>query len=85
MEVRERPRGPPECPAGIPRGPRGPSEGPIGAGRLSRKLGSSREALAEVREWSGGPPGGLGGVERPLKNPGGVVRASQRSGKGGPG
>ena len=33
-------------------------------GRPSRMSGSGREALPDVREWSGGPPGCLGVVGR---------------------
>ena len=29
--------------------------------------GSGRESLTDVREWSGGPPGCLGVVERPSR------------------
>ena len=35
-----------------------------------RMSGSSREALPDVREWSGGPPGGPGVVVRPFRRSG---------------
>ena len=41
-----------------------------GSGRVS--ISENKDALTEVQEWSGGPPGGPGLVERP----------SQRSGSG---
>ena len=51
------------------RGPHSCSGGPPGCpgvvGRPSWKSGSSREAIADFREWSGGHPGCPGGVGRP--------------------
>ena len=44
-------------------------------GRPSLRSGSGREAFLEVREWSGGPPEGLGVV-------GSGPEASRRSGSG---
>ena len=35
--------------------------------RSSRMNGSGREALRDVREWSGGPLGCLGVVEKPSR------------------
>ena len=47
--------------------------------RPSRRSGRGWEALPEGLMWSGGPPGGLGGVVKPSSRSG---RPSQRSGKG---
>ena len=50
-------------------GPQGCWEGlygcPVVSGRPSRMSGSSRQALQDVREWSGGAPGCPGVVGRP--------------------
>ena len=45
-------------------------------------IGSGWEAILEVREWSGGHPGCLAGVEYPLGCPGVVGMSSRRSGGG---
>ena len=39
-------------------------------GRPTRRSGSGREANSEDQEGSGGPPGGLGGVEMPIQRSG---------------
>ena len=44
--------------------------------------GSRRETLQDFQEWSGGPPGYPGVVERPHGCPGVVRRHSQMSGSG---
>ena len=45
-----------------------------GVGRPSRRDGMGRQALVEVWEWSGGPPGELGSIGRPIR---GDVRAQE--------
>ena len=44
--------------------------------RPSRRSGSGWEALPEVREWSGVPPGGPGVVGRPSCRSGWPIRTS---------
>ena len=43
--------------------------------RPSRMSGSGREIHPEVREWSGGPPGGPEGVGSTFRRPGSVREA----------
>ena len=55
-------------------------------GRPSQRSGSSREALSEGWEWSGGPPKGLGdppgGSRGPPGGQGMVERPSRRAESG---
>ena len=38
-----------------------------GVGRPSRRVEMGRQALMEVWEWLGGPPGGSGSIGRPIR------------------
>ena len=51
-------------------------------GRPSRRCGIGQEAHPEVREWSGGPPGGLRVVGRPSRRSRSGGRPSRKSGSG---
>ena len=59
-----------------------PSACPGVVGRLSRMSGSGREALSEVQELSGDPPGFPGVVGKPSRMFGVVGRPSRMSGCG---
>ena len=48
------------------------------SGKPTRRSGRGREAHLKVREGSGGPPGGLGGVGMPTRRFGSPTRRSGR-------